>query len=89
MIKTLLFEIALFGYFFMYSAQCVLWPSRRQIDWGKGEDLLDVLRESAYASTGPTHRHQRFEAVVVSKDENGVTVDYGGKFHARVRMSPR
>ena len=62
---------------------------RRQIDWGKGEDFLDVLRESAYASMGPTHRHQRFEAVVVSKDENGVTVDYGGKFHARVRMSPR
>lgn len=70
-------------------ALCHLLYIRRQIDWGKGEDFLDVLRESAYVSMGPTHRHQRFEAVVVSKDENGVTVDYGGKLHARVRMSPR
>jgi hypothetical protein len=60
-----------------------------QIDWGKGEDFLEVLRGSAYASTGPTHKDQRFEAEVVSKDESGVTVDYGGKFNARVRMSSR
>jgi ribosomal protein S1 len=50
---------------------------------------MTVLRHSSFASTGPTHHGQHFEALVLSKDDKGVHVDYGGKFDARIRMSSR
>eukprot|EP00035_Acanthoeca_spectabilis_P021831 m.440473 g.440473 ORF g.440473 m.440473 type:complete len:203 (+) comp18524_c0_seq1:86-694(+) len=59
------------------------------IDWAKEEDFLTELRQSAYATTGPTHIGQLFEAVVVAKEEKGVHVDYGGKFNAWIRMGPK
>eukprot|EP00037_Helgoeca_nana_P000949 m.24541 g.24541 ORF g.24541 m.24541 type:complete len:276 (+) comp11274_c0_seq1:152-979(+) len=61
----------------------------RTVDWVKEEDFMTVLRHSSFASTGPTHHGQHFEALVLSKDDKGVHVDYGGKFDARIRMSSR
>eukprot|EP00041_Stephanoeca_diplocostata_P015589 m.297966 g.297966 ORF g.297966 m.297966 type:complete len:225 (+) comp20090_c0_seq1:230-904(+) len=53
----------------------------------KKREFPEALRKTAFIAIGPTFEGVQFEAIVLSVDNVGLKVDYGGKFPARLRHS--
>lgn len=50
-------------------------------------EFSETFRKTAFVAVGPAFEGVQFEAEVLSVDNIGLKVDYGGKFPARLRHS--